>query len=201
MNVKLLGEDMYRLRDLFTIEEINCIMDEFNEYYPSVRKKEKSNEIVDYFESLQKGPHSLGDSMTFISLSVKIDIAIRKTLRPKVPLYLQRINTNIMHPGQNSDFHNDAPLIEDPSDPDNYVRAYTWTFLLFCSPTWNTQWGGEFCMQTGDKDYQYASYIPGDGILFRASRSHKGCGPNTTSPRARHSVAWTYVADVPCADY
>lgn len=188
MEVKLLGEDMYRLRDFFSIEEGNAIMDEFNEYHPSVKKKEKSNNIPDYFESIQKGPNLLGDNLSLIAPSVKIGLHIAKILKPETHFVFQRVNTNIMHPGQNSDFHDDAPgLLE------NNGKVCTWTFLFFCSPTWNTHWGGEFCMQTGDGDYQYAPYIPGDCILFRASRSHKGCGPNTTAPHARHTVAWTFI--------
>lgn len=189
MKVTLLGEDMYRLRDFFTVLECNAIMDEFNEYHPSVRKKEQSNFIADYFESIQKGPNLLGDNLALIAPSVKIGLTIKKLLKPEHPLTFQRVNTNIMHPGQNSDFHDDAPSIEDG------VKQWTWTFLLFCSPNWDTQWGGEFCMQKSDGDYQYAPYIPGDCILFRASRSHKGCGPIVTCPHARHSVAWTFVCE------
>jgi len=50
MEVTLITKDMYRVRDFFTVDEVSMIMDEFAEYRPSVEKKEKSNNIIDYFE-------------------------------------------------------------------------------------------------------------------------------------------------------
>tara|TARA_R110001606_G_scaffold392630_1_gene561785 strand:- start:8 stop:613 length:606 start_codon:yes stop_codon:yes gene_type:complete len=186
MEVTLITKDMYRVRDFFTVDEVSGIMDEFSEYRPSVRKKEKSNNIIDYFESLEKGPGELGDNMALIGPSVKIGLGIKKIVKPEHPIDFIRVNTNIMHPGQNSDFHHDAPRLECGA------MEYSWTFLLFASPYWDTHWGGEFCMQDEVDDYHYCAYIPGDCVLFRGCRYHKGNGPITTAPTSRHTVAWTY---------
>jgi len=42
-----------------------------------------------------------------------------------------------------------------------------WTFVLFTSPYWNTNWGGEFVISNKDnKDFDYVRYFPNNGVLF-----------------------------------
>ena len=186
MEVKSLCTDMYRIRDFFPIDQLYSIADEFNKYHPTYVKKEKSNHTNGYYEGVVKGPSRIGDNLSLIAPSPNISLVIKKIIKPEHNIKLYRVNTNIMHPGQSSDFHTDSGILQDN------VMEYGWTFLLFCSMEWNTHWGGEFCFQSEDGEYNYCPYIPGDCILFRACRQHRACETSLSAQNPRHTVAWTF---------
>ena len=103
-----------------------------------------------------------------------------QSLLIKNSLTLHRINTNIQYFGMESSFHVDS------SD-----KKY-WSFVYFIEPLWDTRWGGDFCVWTGEKDYQYVPYIPNTGVLFPAHLEHMGYAPNRLSNKPRLSVAFVY---------
>ena len=198
MEVIKVHEDIYRLRNVFTENDILSICDEFSSYTPSVDKKEMT-EFPGYFQALKKTGDHLGDNMGLIKLSPKINMITRKLLKPEFNTTVSRINTNIMHPGQQSDFHVDGYTEWNFNRVGSWKtspKLWTWTFLVFCSDYWSTKWDGEFCCQLSDGEYVYIPYIPGECVLFNGWLSHKGCGPNNFAEEARHTVAWTLTGNL-----
>jgi hypothetical protein len=99
----------------------------------------------------------------------------------KRDLKLIRINSNAQTSFQSGEFHLD---FED----DNF-----WTFVLFTTPFWNTNWGGELVMRNQiTKEYHYAPYFPNRGVLFPSNWPHRGEAPNAFTNELRTSIAFSF---------
>ena len=185
---ELIGDDMYRVRNFFSNRELDAIRDEFSGYHPIILKEEVCDQYLGNFSGLKKSTDLLGDNLALIAPAPKIKLAIKKIIKPDCPISFVRVNTNIMKAGEVSDFHHDALEL-----PNNFLQ-YTWTFMLCCSLTWDPRWDGAFCMQKDGFEMQYASYIPNDCILFRATKLHKGGTPNRFAKVTRDTIAWTFTS-------
>lgn len=83
--------------------------------------------------------------------------------------------------GQTSTFHID------------FDEADVWTFVLFSSNDWNTQWGGEFvCFDPLNKEYKYVPYIPNTGCLIPSNWQHYGSSPNEKTDHLRTTMAFSF---------
>ena len=91
-----------------------------------------------------------------------------------------RVHLNAAFPNQAaSQFHKD-----------NLADEYL-TFVLYTSPSWNVQWGGETVMFDGET-YKYSPYIPNTGCLFPSKWDHYGASPNAHTAHLRTSIAFVY---------
>ena len=160
--------------------QYNLLLEKFE--YNRVEKGRHFLGIVKYQNEGENyvGSNGLGDNLALINIGEHLKIACCKKLKKR--LTLCRVNTNWQFPGQESTFHGDCPPNEQ----------YYWTFLVFLTPKWDTNWGGEFIVQTPDKGYVGVPYIPNDGVLFPAWYQHKGSAPNFLSKESRRSLAFTF---------
>ena len=190
-----LDPDVYTIDGVFTNNEFLEIYDEFLNPYSRIKAKREfsTSKSKPYWFSLHKGAsseHGLGDHLKFISYGYRIQYFIKKLLRPNFDFQLMRINTNIQYQYQDSAFHRDGYYsVVDGVE----VPKWTWTFLLFASRDWNTEWGGEFiCSTNVPGKYQNISFIPNRCVLFNGHRDHRGSSPNCFSEMPRESIAWTF---------
>lgn len=162
------------------IDEFNQIYNPFifnkNEYY----QNPVESKFYPLWGSMQKpgGKESVGDNLALINIAEILKYAAQKELKRK--LSLTRVNTNLQLFGQEATFH-----VDGDSD--------SWTFLVFVCQAWNTEWGGEFVVQTSASDYSYVPFMPNRGVLFNANLPHKGSSPNRLCPIPRFSFAATFV--------
>lgn len=162
------------------------LLEEFTEFYNFFvsNKSEHFNDAVSsqyypIWSALFKAHPSkgLGDNLALINVAEILKLKAQKYVKKR--LVLTRIQTNSQFFGQEATFHRDGGDDE-------------WTFLVFVCPFWNTEWGGEFVIQTNSETYEYVSYMPNKGVLFRADFFHKGTAPNRLSMFRRCSVAATF---------
>lgn len=195
-------DDAYVIKNLFNFDQINDISDEIiGPYHPLILKQEHhaSSSDPQWLGMAKKGGHrsdnmpayqGYGDNPVLLSYGSKITLIVKKILKPNFNIELRRINTNIQFQYQDSSFHHDGYWAEGDRNDSN--RFWTWTFLMFVQDHWDTTWGGEFCYQTVDGNYNYVPYLPGDCVLFNGWLQHKGAGPNGFAEDMRVSCAWTY---------
>lgn len=108
-----------------------------------------------------------------------IKLKLKKYL--KKDLIFIRSHSNGSTFGQTSTFHKDF-------DEDD-----VWTFILFSSPNWNTQWGGEFvCFDPINKEYKYVPYVPNTGCLIPSNWQHYGSAPNEITDSLRTTLAFSF---------
>jgi hypothetical protein len=108
-----------------------------------------------------------------------IKLKIKKYLNKDI--FFIRAHSNGSTFGQTSNFHIDF-------DEDD-----VWTFILFSSMNWNTQWGGEFvCFDPINKEYKYVPYIPNTGCLIPSNWHHYGSSPNETTDCLRTTLAFSF---------
>lgn len=134
-------------------------------------------------QSIKDGPVFWGkrynNDLTSIYASSIIKLKIQKVLKRR--LNLIRIQHNAQTNFQETNFHVDATA-------DNI-----WTFVLFSSPYWNTNWGGELVLLNDDKqDFDYVRYFPNNGVLFPSYWEHKAHCPITSSAGIRTTVAFQF---------
>lgn len=134
-------------------------------------------------QSIKDGPVFWGkrynNDLTSIYASTIVKLKIQKLLKRK--LNLIRIQHNAQTGLQETNFHVDATV-------DN-----VWTFVLFTSPYWNTNWGGEFVLLNNEKrDFDYVRYFPNNGVLFPSYWEHKGNSPQKLSAGIRTTVAFQF---------
>ena len=189
-----LDPDVYTIDEVFSPKEFDEIYDEFLNPYDriKVKREDYTSKTKPYWFALHKGASDfgIGDNTKFISYAYRIQYFIKKLLRPDFDFELMRINTNIQYQYQDSSFHQDG--IDAVVDGVKVPR-WTWTFLLFSSKTWNTEWGGEFICATDTKSvYRNISYMPGRCVLFNGHLDHRGSAPNCFSELPRTTVAWTF---------
>jgi hypothetical protein len=119
------------------------------------------------------------NDLLLIDCGITIKFKIQKFLRRNIRLIRCHINGQTF--GQSGKFHTD------------YCEDNTWTFILFCSKHWSTNWGGEFvCHNPIENKYEYVPYIPNTGCLVPANWEHYGSSPNDQTDKLRVSVGFSY---------
>ena len=119
------------------------------------------------------------NSLHLFDASIIVKLKILKYLKKDIRLV--RIMTNGQTRGQVSRFH-----------PDYYPNCY-YTFILFSSLEWNSNWGGEFvCLNPNTKEYKYVPYIPNTGCLIPSNWEHMGSSPNSSTDKMRQSIAFSF---------
>jgi len=114
-----------------------------------------------------------------IDCGIVIKLKLQKFLKKNIRLIRCHINGQTF--GQSGKFHIDSSLND------------TWTFILFCSEYWETNWGGEFvCYNPLEKKYMYVPYIPNTGCLIPSNWDHYGSSPNDQTDNLRISIGFNY---------
>jgi hypothetical protein len=121
---------------------------------------------------------SPNDLIIFECASI-IKLKIQKHLKRNVKFIRSHVNGHTF--GQCGNFHID------------YHQDYVWTFIFFCSPVWDINWGGEFvCFDPLNNEYKYVPYIPNTGCLIPANWQHFGSSPNEKTDRLRVSIGFSF---------
>lgn len=68
----------------------------------------------------------------------------------------------------------------------------TITAILYTSPMWDVQWGGETVIKTPDETYSYCTYIPNNLAIFPSTWEHYGSSPNEACPVLRTSLGFRF---------
>jgi hypothetical protein len=122
------------------------------------------------------------NNLLFFEAATVVKLKILRHLQR--PIRLCKIHSNGQVAGQPSGIHTDF-------DFEGY-----WTFVLFCHPEWNVQWGGEFmCFNPETQSYAYAPPLPNTGVLIPAHWDHVGHSPNHQTSKMRTSLAFSYAAE------
>lgn len=134
-------------------------------------------------QSIKDGPVFWGkrynSDLTSIYASSIVKLKVQKLLKQR--LNLIRIQHNAQTRFQETNFHQDATIDK------------IWTFVLFTSPYWNTNWGGEFVLlNQQSNDFNYIRYFPNNGVLFPSKWEHRGNSPIDTSSAIRTTVAFQF---------
>lgn len=182
MRVEEPFDNLYSFNSVLTMDEYSCLNEEFDPKYTNwmITKRELFAEDNHPMRgNLLKTPSNatIGDNLQLLRIGSLLKLHIERVLNKKLHMY--RINTNIQLYGMTSTFHRDGDV-------------GSWTFLLFCSNYWNTEWGGEFVVKDSNGVYQYFAYIPNNGVLFPAHLEHKGQEPNRLCNIPRLSVAFSF---------
>ncbi len=130
-------------------------------------------------DSLSWGLRYKNDRIIMYQAASIVKLKCQKIIREHIRLC--KIHVNGQTFGQKGGFHTD---FDDP---------WFWTFVLFTSPEWNTQWSGEFVCQDPSGEYHYVPYIPNNGVLIPSNWPHYGCSPNAFTDKLRTSVAFSYI--------
>jgi len=110
-----------------------------------------------------------------------MSLRVRKYLKRKLKIVKIHVNGQTM--GQMSNFHQDSCWDD------------VWTCVLFTSPSWNTNHGGEFTTYDPIQErYKSVSYIPNTAALFPANWDHRGAPPLIPDAGMRTSLAVTFCA-------
>lgn len=182
-----LKHKIYRAHDVLGESENQLVLDEFNHNNWKFNKVEPTEDKLSYpvrgeletRNCTSDGINIIGYNSQLIKIATDIKYKLQRLLIDK-PLKLIRINTNIQYFGMESSFHVDS------------VKRKSWSFVYFVGPQWDTTWGGELCVHTDTKDYQYIPYIPNTAVLFPAHLEHIGYSPNRLSNKPRLSIAFVY---------
>ena len=133
----------------------------------------------------RKGVGSL--SWTRMAHDKVVMSAVASELKEKVStvvgaeLSYERCNVNGQTSGQVSEFHTDY-------DVDGYYTA-----ILFCSPYWDTQWGGTFTVYNSNtSQYQIFPYLPNGAVIIPGEWDHYGESPNHCTDNMRVTVAFMF---------
>lgn len=119
---------------------------------------------------------------SFTSLKASTIVKLKTERILKRRLTLIKIQYNLQTVNQICRFHKDFT-------DDNIL-----TVIMFTTPTWNTQWSGEFCVQTPDGKYNYYPYIPNTAVGIKSIWEHNGMPPNQSAlNNVRTSLAFSYV--------
>ena len=119
---------------------------------------------------------------TYFRAASVVKLKVMRHLQTHVNLL--RIQTNGQTSSQESSFHIDF-------DEDGI-----WTFILFGSRLWNSDWGGEFvCQIPSTRQLHYTPYVPNEGVLIPSNWWHKGCAPNHRTKNIRTSLALSFATD------
>lgn len=138
-----------------------------------------NNVSISYQGGIFWGLPNKENNLVISQCGSQIKLKIKKYLKTELRLLNRHIN------GQTSDqpgtFHHD------------YEQDSVWTFILFCAPFWNTNWGGEFvCYDPEESKYKYVPYIPNSGCLIPSKWEHYGSAPNNKCKILRTSIGFCY---------
>ena len=111
----------------------------------------------------------------FVQVADYLKLKVQKVV--KSHLSLLRVLCNGQVTNQMSAFH------QDPGD---------WTLVLFTSPEWNAEWGGEFCCADDENELHYITYKPNRSVLIPARWAHQGFAPNRNTDLMRTSLGINY---------
>lgn len=145
--------------------ESQIIPPHLEQYYPTWSALEKPDE------------DGLGDNLQLIRVATYVKLTAQKLLQKDLELF--RVNTNIQKFGEEATFHDDGP-------------EGTWTFLVYVMPFWNLEWGGDFIIQSSERDYRSVPCFPNRGILFKGHLQHRGSAPNRLCNFVRLSIAFSF---------
>ena len=178
-----LNHRIYKAHDVLNQLDNSLILDEFsyNRWVFSKREDHLKKTTYPIRGCLSTKSSDEGDNIGYNYQLIKIatDLQYRLQRLVKRPLELHRINTNIQYFGMESSFHIDS------------FESNSWSFVYFIGPNWDINWGGEFCIYTGE-DYLYMPYIPNTGVFFPASLEHMGKSPTRLCHLPRFSIAFVY---------
>jgi hypothetical protein len=119
------------------------------------------------------------NTLLYFECACYVKLKIQKIL--KKDLKLIRINVNGQTSFQSSEFHTDF-------DEDDF-----WTIVVFTTPHWNTNWGGELIIRDEITNlFKYAPYYPNRGVLFPSDWAHRAEAPNALTNAMRTSIAFSY---------
>lgn len=119
------------------------------------------------------------NNLLFFECASYLNLKIQKFLKKR--LQLIRINCNAQTSFLSGEFHID---FEDED---------FWTVVLFTSPFWNTNWGGELIVRNQEtKNYSYVPYFPNRAALIPANWPHRAESPNSLTNELRTSIAFSY---------
>ena len=174
-------DNIYQIKNILPTQDFLNLGEEFNSRYNIWR----FNKNEDYVEGHpdrgcifkpRSDSDTIGDNLVFIKYGSLLKYVCQKYVGKRLKLY--RINTNIQFLGQESNFHVDG-------------GEGSWTLNIFIN-NWNTGWGGQFVIQTKDRDYFYYPYIPNNAILFPGDLEHMGHAPNVLAKEPRLTIAFSY---------
>jgi hypothetical protein len=118
--------------------------------------------------------------LIFLKAASYIQLKIKKFIKQEINLC--KIVVNGQTRGQESFLHKD------------FDESYFLTFVLFTSPSWDTNWGGDFvCFDELNNTYKHVLYKPNRGVLIPSNWDHVGQGPNLNTHELRTSVAFSFV--------
>tara|TARA_Y100000004_G_scaffold167773_1_gene200589 strand:+ start:254 stop:856 length:603 start_codon:yes stop_codon:yes gene_type:complete len=197
MEWKQLSDEIFVVKEIFTDDYMDTIIDEFQWPYNHITftKKENPNdprfgELVDTSGLMDHiFNNDIGWNYKFMDASIYAKHAARKIL--KTDLKLVRIQSNIQFFGQESDWHTDYS--------DNDGPGAAWSFVIYINDDWDMTYDGQFVIATGHpedpshtKEYFNVSCIPNTGVLFNARLDHRGGAPNRFCNKHRMSLAFMF---------
>ena len=103
---------------------------------------------------------------------------IKKFIKENLNFY--RIHTNGQTFGMGSEYHTD------------YDEIGYFTVVVFTSPYWDTQWGGQFVCRDFKGNHWQVPYFPNNAVVIPAHWEHYGASPNVHTDKLRTSVALGY---------
>lgn len=143
--------------------------------------KNSSNNTTKSEERLSWTLTSTNGLIIFKCASI-IKLKIQKYLKTNINFIRAHINGHTF--GQCGQFHID------------YDEDDVWTFVFFCSPLWDVNWGGEFVFfDPENKEYRYVPYIPNTGCLIPANWEHFGSSPNEKTDKLRTTIGFSFCTD------
>ena len=119
-----------------------------------------------------------GKRLPYWDAGLYLKLILQKKLR--VALEMERFKGNLATAAmEGSSFHIDT------KETDRI------TAIVFGSPSWNTQWGGETVAFDG-KTYHYGTFIPNNCYVFPSHWEHYGAAPNVRAREPRITFAFMY---------
>lgn len=155
-----------------------------NFYYNGWRLDNISN--PDYMRSSKpdKKSWSSGDKNNLVIFEAASFIKLKIQKHLKKDLRFIRAHINGQTFGQCGNFHID------------YHQDEVWTFIYFCSLSWDTNFGGEFvCYDPNKQEYKYVPYIPNTGCLIPSNWDHYGSSPNDLTDNLRISIGFSFCSN------
>jgi hypothetical protein len=108
---------------------------------------------------------------------VSVEMVRRIELATKQKYKVLQVYANGQTTGQDGSWHRDTG--KGVNNPNLY------TFLHYCNPVWENDWGGATVFQDC-----IAEYIPNTGILFNSNLVHAGLAPNAKFKGLRTTIAF-----------
>ena len=161
------------INDVLPVKLFNTLIEDFESNWSfGVQSKENPNAPKFWYREET-------NTLLHFECSSYIKLKIKKSLKRDIRLI--RIYGNGQTPFQSNEFHIDF-------EEDDF-----WTFVLFTTPFWNTNWSGELIIRNEQiKNYSYIPYFPNRGVLFPSNWAHRAEAPNAFTNSLRTSLAFSY---------